>query len=233
MSVGHSNVMFSSSSSSSSSSSATKVGSLIETFNKTNIKSCVIGISKLKFHWLYKNISHTAILLSNKKRSQLEKDRKSEGIIIEYGNYPPDEEKARKKEENYIENGHVIYRYGKQKGGIRYYTNTLKEFIDKFCDVGYIMLRIKKDNEMTFAYFIDIIAPLNENIWVKEKYNAIGFFNKTVNCQTFTSHCIDVMKPDYEIRCITKGKDSESISEDKKEVIVPDDVLETLQKYED
>ena len=226
MSVGSSNVMpgGSSSSSTSSSSAVTKVGELIKEFNKTTITSFVIGISKLPFHSVSKNFSHTSLFLSNKKRGLLKKS--TEGILIEYGSYPPDEEKAKKEEEDYIKNEHVIYRYGDKEGGIRYYTNTFEEFLDKFCDVGYISLNLKE--EMSFSYFIDQIAPIYEKKWIKQNYNFRSF-----NCQTFTSHCIDAMKPEYDITFIEKGKNSPSISDTKKESIVPDNVLKTLKKYED
>ena len=198
-------------------SAVTKVGELIEEFNKTTIKSFVIGISQLTFHFFSKNISYTALFLSNKKRGKL--DKKTEGIIIEYGSYPPDEGKAKEEEANYIKKGHVIYRYGDKEGGIRYYTNTYEEFLDKFCDVGYMM---------SFSYFIDQIAPIYEKKWIKQNYKFSSF-----NCQTFTSHCIDTMKPEYDNTLITKGKNSQSISDFKKESIVPSSVLKTLKKYEE
>ena len=232
MSVGNSNVMLSSSSSSSSSSSATKVGDLIKKFDSKTIKSFVIGISKLKFHWLDKNIAHTALLITSKKRAKL--DNETEGILIEYGYYPPDEEKAKKKEEDFVKDGNVIYRYGTQ-GGLRYYTNTFQEFKDKFCDIGYIALNVHKDNQISFNFLIEKIAPKDEQKWIKGKYNAAGYllFGKALNCQTFTCHCIDVMRPTYEITFIKKGKESSNVSDDKLEYIIPDDVKKTLKKYED
>jgi len=232
MSVGNSNVMMSSSSSSSSSSSATKVGELIETFEKTKIKSFAIGISKLKFHWLDKNIAHTALFLSNKKRGKIED--KSEGILIEYGYYPPDDEKAKKKEDDFVKDKLVIYRYNEQ-GGIRYYTNTFYEFKDKFCDIGYIALNLDKYSEITFNFLIDQIAPKNEKKWIKEKYNAVGylFFGKVLNCQTFVSHCIDIIKPSYETTFIYIKKGASYVSEGNLEYIIPDDVKNTLKKYEE
>ena len=65
MSIGNSNVMHSSSSSSSCSSSlATKVGDLIKQLDEEKkISSCVIGISTLAFHFLSKNIAHTALFV--------------------------------------------------------------------------------------------------------------------------------------------------------------------------
>ena len=97
MSIGNSNVMHSSSSSSSCSSSlATKVGDLIKQLDEEKkISSCVIGISTLAFHFLSKNIAHTALFVSNIKSGKL--IDKSEGILLEYGYYPPDDEKGKKK----------------------------------------------------------------------------------------------------------------------------------------
>ena len=68
MSVGNSNVMFSSSSICLGSSSATKVGELIKNLDKTTIKSCVIGISELSLHFINKNFAHAALFLSDKIR---------------------------------------------------------------------------------------------------------------------------------------------------------------------
>lgn len=231
MSVGNSNVMLSSSSSSSSSSSATKVGDLIKKLDATTIKTCVIGISTLKFHWLDKDISHTALFISDLKRCKLVK--KTEGIIIEYGNYPPDDEEGKKKEEKFIKEGHVIYRYEKQ-GGLRYYTNTFGEYKDKFCDVGYISLNVENEYQKSFSYFIEKLAPKSEKIWIKANYSAVGgIFAKTHNCQTFVCHSMDIIKPKYEMIFITRGKNSQSVSEENKESIIPRDVKATLKKYEE
>ncbi len=238
MSAGNSNVMFSSSSSSSSSSSAaTKVGDLVKKIDETKIKSCVVGISTLKFHWLTKDIAHTALFISDVKRAKLvnkvNNPDKTEGILIEYGNYPPDDPKSKEKEENFIKNGDVIYRYG-EKGGLRYYTNTFGEFKDKFCDVGYIILSVEKNELKTFSYFIDKLAPKSEEIWIKSKYSATAiFFGKPLNCQTFVSHTIDIIKPKYELLYVTKGKNSTNVSDDNRESIIPNAVMTTLKKYED
>ena len=177
MSAGNSNVFFSSSSSSSSSSSATtKVGDLIKKIDQTKIKSCVIGISTLKFHWLSNDIAHTALFISDIRRGKLANN--SEGILIEYGNYPPDEPEGKKKENDFAKSGDVIYRYGVEKGGLRYYTNTIEFFLKKFCDVGYVTLDIDKDNQKSFYNLIDIMAPLSENKWIKENYNAFDLVFK-------------------------------------------------------
>ena len=231
MSIGNSNVMRSSSSSSSSSSSATKVGDLIKQLDEEKkISSCVIGISTLAFHFLSKNIVHTALFVSNIKRGKLVD--KSEGILLEYGYYPPDDEKGKKIEEDFVKNGDVIYRYG-DKGGLRYYTNTFGEFKKNFCDVGYITLSVGKAEIKTFSYLIEQLAPVSEKKWIKEKYSATCLSGEPLNCQTFVSHSIDIIKPIYESIYVIKGKNSTNISDDNKESIVPNTILVTLRKYED
>lgn len=225
MSQGNSSVMTSSSSGSSSSSSATKIGELIKRMNETTIKSCVIGISELKLHFIHKDFVHTALLLTDQKRSKL--TNKTEGILIEYGNYPPDDTEGKKKEEDYVKNEEVIYRYGIQTGGLRYYTNTYEKFIEIFCDVGYIQLNVHKNNQISFSNFIEEIAPISEKKWIKEKYNPLS-----LNCQIFTCHSIDIMKPSYEKISIRKGKNSQNVSDEKIESIPPSNVLKTLKKYE-
>ena len=164
MSVGNSNVMLSSSSSSSSSSSATKVGELIKNLDKTTIKSCVIGISELSLHFINKNFAHAALFLSDKKRSKL--DNNTEGVLIEYGNYPPDEPKSKKTEEDYVKDGHVIYQYELAEGGVRYYTNTFEEYKNKFCDIGYISLNINKYEQKNCSSVIEKIAPKSAKIYI-------------------------------------------------------------------
>ena len=168
-----------SSSSSSSSSSATKIGELIDKMGQTPIHSCIIAINSIKGNDLYHNIAHTALLLTTKKRKEIMKGQcqNAEGILIEYGNYPPDEGKDKKDEEDNIKNNLVIYRY-KEKGGLRYYTNTIEFFLKKFCDVGYVTLDIDKDNQKSFYNLIDIMAPLSENKWIKENYNAFDLVFK-------------------------------------------------------
>ena len=233
MSNGTSSIMFSSSSSSSSSSSATKIGNLIEKMGQTPIHSCIIGISQLKFHSLSNNISHAALLLTTEKRSSIirENCESTEGILIEYGNYPPDKSEDKEKEEQNIKNNLVIYRYT-NKGGLRYYTNTIKFFKDNFCDVGSVTVNICKDNQKTFENLLDILAPLSENKWIKENYNPIDYgFKKSHNCQDFVCHVIDILKPSYDMAYITKGNKSSAIEEQNKENILPSPILNTLKNY--
>ena len=230
MSIGVSGVMVGSSSSSSSSSSVTKIGDLIKTFDNTSIFSCIIGCSKLKFHFLSRDMSHTAILLCNIKGKLLDKKKyeETEGILLEYGKYPPDTGEDKKKEEENIEKGKVIYRYG-NKGGLRFYVNSIKKYKEIFCDVGYICLDISNENQISFSSLLEKIAPISENKWIKANYNV--FIVNNFNCQTFTCHAIDILKPLYDSRLITKGKGVSD--EDDKESIIPHSVLNTLRKYED
>ena len=90
--------------------------------------------------------------------------------MIEYGNYPPDESKAKKEEEDNIKNNLVIYRYG-DKGGLRYYTNTIDFFRKKFCDVGCAVLQIPQFNQNTFSVLIELLAPKNDMKWIKKTFN--------------------------------------------------------------
>ena len=102
-------------------------------------------------------------------------------------------------------------------------------------DVGYIPLDITKINQISFSFLLDKIAPKDENNWIQKNYNSIGIFGQTLNCQTFTAHALDIMKPEYDPRFISKGKETVSeFDKDKdKESIVPIDVLKILKKYED
>jgi len=211
----------------------TKIGDLVKIMDNSPIYTFIIGISSLKFHSLSKNIVHTAILLTTKRKNEIMRGKcnDTEGILIEYGNYPPDESEAKKEEEDKIKNGLVIYRYG-DKGGLRYYTNTIDYFINNFCDVGYITLNISKDKQCSFLNLIDKLAPLSENKWIKENYNAIGINKKSQNSIDFVCHVIDILKPPYDILYIRKGKFSKSINYDNIESIIPDSILKTLKKYE-
>ena len=235
MSNGVSNISFPNSSSSSSSSAVTKVENLIKTLDQKCLYSCVIGISKIKdkYHNWNHNISHTALLLSSQKANYLEKKEGegTEGIILEYGKYPPDTEEEKKKEEDFVKRGYVIYRYG-EKGGLRYYANSLEEFKKTFGDIGYICLDIHVDNQKSFSDILGKIAPISENKWIKANYNSIGLFGKKLNCQTFTAHALDILKPKYDSRFISKGKETDSETIRNGESIIPDDLLNTLRKYE-
>ena len=90
-----------------------------------------------------------------------------------------------------------------------------------------------KDEIKTFSYLIEQLAPVSEKKWIKEKYSPICLSGKPLNCQTFVSHSIDIIKPIYESIYVIKGKNSTNISDDNKESIVPNTILVTLRKYED
>ena len=55
---------------------------------------------------------------------------------------------------------------------------------------------------------------------------------QTLNCQTFTAHALDIIKPRYDPRFISKGKETVSEFNKDKESIVPDNVLTILKKNE-
>ena len=228
-----SNIIFTSSnnnssvSSSNSSNSAIKIGDLVKEFDKTSIRSCVIGISKIAGYTYTRQCVHTALLLSDKKSKTFEKER-GKGILIEYGNYSPNVNDDEKK---YVKEGYVIYRYG-EKGGLRYYAHYFNKFIDEFSDIGYIPLDIDKHNSISFSYLLDKIAPKNENKWIQRNYNSVGILKQTLNCQTFTAHALDIIKPRYDSRLISKGKETVCEFDKDNESIVPIDVLNILKKYD-
>ena len=228
MLIGVSNIIKPSSSSASisASSASTKIGGLIEQLgiNKASIKSCIIGISKLPFHYLDHNIAHAALFLSEVKHNKL--IEKKEGILVEFGYYPPEKVEEKRKEEEYMKNGQVIYRYGWELGGLRYYTNNYENFKNNFCDVGMIKLNIFKDNYMTFSTFINEIATKSENKWIKSKYNWANF-----NCQNFIAESIDILKPNYD-KNIIKGNNVK-VDEKNIEDIIPNIIKKKLKIYED
>ena len=191
---------------------------------KAPIKSCIIGISKLPLNCLHPNIAHTALFLSEVKYNKLFEEKV--GIIIEFGYYPPEKGEEKRKEEENIKNGQVIYRYGKELGGLRYYTNNYKNFREFFCDVGLVKLYIDPGNYMMFSYFIDKIASISEKKWIKSKYSIINF-----NSQDFIVDSIDILKPIYD-KNIIKGKNSK-VDENNIENIIPDKIKKKLKKYEE
>lgn len=212
------------SSSKSSTSSANPVNDLITKFDQTCIYSCVVGISSIG-KVLGKDISHTALLLSNKKSRELRKTG-GLGILIEYGDYEPSMCEEEKKNEK---KGYVIYRYG-DKGGLRYYSKNYKEFIKDFGDIGYINLDLNEENQNTFSFLIEKFAPENENRWIKNNYNAIGIFSNPINCQIFVAHALEILRPEYDDRYIEKGVKTSNEVEIESESIVPIPILNVLKK---
>lgn len=210
-----------------SSNSATKVQDLVADLDKESIKTCVVGISALKGNSVTSRLSHAALLLSSKKGKSLDREG-GNGILIEYGDYSPN---VNEKEKRFVEKGFVIYRYG-EKGGLRYYVQSFSDFKKNFADRCYICLDIDKDNQISLSFLLDKIASKSEEKWIKKNYNACGYFNfrQTINCQTFTSTILDLLKPIYDYRMIQKGK---SINSDiNMENEFPPEVLKTLKKYE-
>ena len=215
------------SSSNSSSNSSTCVKDILSKWGHNTVGSCTLGISKIGFSSkLSNNISHAALLLLDKQidYEQEDKLKKEMGILIEYGDYSPDMDS---KEKKFVDKGYVVYHYG-SKGGLRYYGKNYSEFIKEFGDIGYIDFNINVDNQSSFKYFLENIANLNENKWIKEKYY-IGNFN----CQTFVAEALKVLKPYYTFQNITpRAADLVNAkSAIKKVEFVPDDIRNTMLTY--
>ena len=199
------------------------VKNFVSEFDKTTIKTCVIGISKMIL-LSTKTFTHAALFLSDKDATKFDKYDSDyiEGIIIEYGGYDPyfisDEKDA-------VNNGYVIYRYGKDNGGLRYYINKFSEFKKKLGDIIYMALEIKSYNQVSFSYFLEKIAPEYGRDWVKEKYKLNDY-----NCRTFVAKAIEEIKPVYDKRLIQKG--DKTIGEARtKEEYIPKEILASLNNY--
>ena len=211
------------SSSKSSTSSAQPVQNLIKQIDKNSIITCVLGISSLNF--LSSKINqmvHTSLLLLDVDYEDLATNKELPGILIEYGDYSPnmapDEEKNTKK-------GFVEYHYG-IKGGLRYYVKDYFEFKNSaFCDQGFVILMIDECEQMTFSTFINLCAPENDEKWLKSKYSVSNH-----NCQDFSAHAIDILKPNYSSMFIYLGSNTNN-SFQNKESIIPPCILNVLHKY--
>ncbi len=199
--------------------SAAKVNDIVSQINQKSIRSCVIGASSITGYSINHNIVHTALLLSEKKASPLER-KGGTGILIEYGDYSQDTDEQ---EKNYVKNGYVIYRYEEQ-GGLRYYVHYFNEFKKNFCNIGYTCLDIDTANQISFSDFLVKIAPIPGNKWTKSNYSKF-----TLNCQDFTAQAIDILKPKFKFCYINLGHDAKEISKEK---AIPSKVLKTLEKYE-
>ena len=218
------------SSSDSSSSSSTCVKDIIKKWGNNSIAACVLGISKIGMASnLSYNISHAALLLLDKNIDyELEDELENElGILIEYGDYSSSMDKTEKK---YVDKGYVVYHYG-NKGGLRYYGKKYSEFIKQFGDIGYIDFNIVADNQYTFEYFLNQIANLNENKWIKERYVASIMSN--FNCQTFAGEAIKILKPYFTFENITPRAKDLVISKNFNNKInfVPKDIKKILPDY--
>lgn len=218
-------------SSSKSTSSAFSVKDVITRWGNNTIGSCVLGISRINLASDYINkISHAALLLLDKNidydKDEDEKIQEELGILIEYGEYSPD---MCSEEKKYVEKGLVKYHYG-NKGGLRYYGKKYSEFIKVFGDIGYIDLNIHADNQITFNVFLEKIADVKENKWIKENYCA-GLRN--FNCQDFAVESLKQLKPYFNFANINP-KSSELINKKsfkKKLEFVPDNILKELLNF--
>ena len=211
------------SSSKSSTSSAQPVQNLIKQIDKNSIITCVLGISSLNF--LSSKINqmvHTSLLLLDVDYEDLATNKELPGILIEYGDYSPnmaaDEEKNTKK-------GFVEYHYG-IKGGLRYYVKDYFEFKNSaFCDQGFVILMIDECEQMTFSTFINLCAPENDEKWLKSKYSPYSH-----NCQNFSAHAINILKPIYSSIHIHLGTNTIGKVQNE-EKIIPDSIIKVLHKY--
>ena len=216
------NIISSSSSSGNSSHNSKSVENVVRSFDRTTIKTCVIGISSILIST--KTFTHAALFLSDKEAKIFDKDDEIEGIILEYGKYIPNNSE---KEIKAVNNGYVIYRYGDYYGGLRYYVNVFEKFKEIFGDVIYITLEVSKYNQISFSYLLNKIAPKYDYKWVHEKYRIDNF-----NCRTFVAHALNEIKPIYDSRYISKGKHTLNTSEEG-EYYVPKEILKVLKEFKD
>ena len=203
-----------------SSSSSSSTSSLIEKLNKNNIVSCVLAMSKINLNNVNKNFAHAALLLIDTD-SDIDDDYRGSGIVIEYGDYSPN---MSEKEKEDVKKGTVIYRYG-DKGGLRYYAIDYKEYLRIFGDICYVSMDIKSQNQMTFQYFLDQIAPKTESVWIQEKYR-VSILNEH-NCQVFVSKAIKLLKPYFRHYMIVINDKSRGTK--KRIDILPSCIKEALQ----
>jgi hypothetical protein len=187
----------------------------------------VLAMSKIQWNKVNKDCAHAALLLIETD-SEIDDDARGDGILIEYGDYSPNMSEEEKKS---VEEQRVIYRYG-DKGGLRYYAFNYKEFLNIFGDICYVSMDIKSENQMTFEYFIDKVAPPEENDWIKEKYKVIGGLMGLVggnhNCQVFAAKALDLLKPTFVSKMIVVT-DKER-KKKKKIDIFPKQIIDILSK---
>ena len=121
------------------------VEDLVKSFDRTTIKTCIIGVAG--FLGSQKTFTHTSLFLSDNDVQKFGKyavgGDEIEGIIMEYGAYLPNG-LFMEDERNAVDNGYVIYRYGKTNGGLRYYRNIFNKFKKNFGSSVYITLEVKK-----------------------------------------------------------------------------------------
>jgi hypothetical protein len=196
---------------------------------------CCLGISNLSKESYTQKIAnvvagkyytHTSLWLSDQK--PYEDEDNAYGLVLEYGKYDEEYEikiivddygKEKKME---VKKSCVIYHYGK-KGGLRYYAKRFQDYIDIFGTVAYVELDVENDNQIMFLDFINKVAPVNEEEWIKDKYH---FIEK--NCHDFTSKAIQILKPSYRAKDI-KVNDKTKLSGSKRESILPGGILTALK----
>ena len=168
--------------------SIVKVPQLIQKFNKTNITSCILAISKVNFLSNYLTVFSHASLFIIYNNSDFSDENRRNGILIEYGYYSPN---MSKEEEIGMKEGYIIYRYG-IKGGLRYYVKNYSDFLENFVDIGYFNMDIDLEDQMTFSNFIEQCAPLHENEWIQNNYSAIKN-----NSHHFIIKALKILKPKF------------------------------------
>ena len=208
----------------------TACNDIIAKWGNKPIASCVLGISQVGMNSkLSFNISHSSLLLLNKEIDyEIEDELQKEiGILIEYGDYSPN---MCKDEQNNVNKGYVIYRYG-DRGGLRYYGKKYSEFITELGEIGYIDLNIDDNNKLTFKNFINKIAPLEDNKWIKENYS-MGITNN-FNSSTFVIHALKELKPHFSFVNVCPSIRDLIISKniEKKLNFIPSDIKTELMNY--
>ena len=211
------------SSSNSSTSSAFAVGDVVNKMNQQSIKSCIIGISTINIlSGRLSDMSHSALLLLDIESEYIKEN--STGILIEYGDYCPEMSQT---EKEYVRQKYVKYRYDGDKGGLRYYVNTYKDFKKKFSDIGYIELDIDEKDQMTFDNFIEKIAPNYSEDWIKCKYATYSH-----NCQDFVVEALKVLNPLYSTKDVFPIKDPKLLeTKEKKVSFIPSRIISELEKH--
>ena len=108
---------------------------------------------------------------------------------------------------------------------MRYYAKPYQEYRDIFGTVAYIELDVDNDNQIMFLDFINKLAPINEEEWIKDKYHFLDH-----NCHDFTSKAIKLLKPTFRPKDI-KVNDKSKLSGSKRESILPAGILAALTSY--
>ena len=210
------------------SSTNTKINDMVRQLDRESIRSIVVGVVKIIFNELDSTLAHTSLLLSKNRARDLERGI-GDGILIEYGYYLPNKGDEKK----YVNDGLVKYRYG-EEGGLRYYMQDISEFIKTQAGLCYVCLDIGRDNQITFSYFLDKIAPQYSYEWTNSKYHATDLREKHHNCQTFVARALnEVLIPsEYNKNMVIKGENFPFFYGNDAENKIPKDVLDALKNYQ-